>query len=216
MISIIDLYKSFGKQVVLNKVSMELLPGEIYGFVGRNGAGKTTFFNCIAGLEKFQGEIKYTKGLLKNVLGLLPTDPYFFPKITGLEYLEMMCISRDIDFKQKKDYLNVFELPLNKYISEYSTGMQKKIAILGVLMQQNEVFIFDEPFNGLDIQSNLTLSEIILQLKNQGKIILLSSHIFSTLEELCDEVFLLEKWKFLHFENKGDFEAIKNKMPECF
>jgi|SRR5690554_130554 len=192
MLEIINLNKKFGNQIVLNQVNIKLASGKVYGLIGRNGAGKTTLFNCISGIETFNGEVKYTNGKLKNNLSYLPTDLYYFNYITGIEYLEFLCKTRNksnIDFKKN----NIFDLPLDKYISEYSTGMKKKIALMGILLQQSHVIILDEPFNGVDLESNEIISNILLELKSLNKIVLLSSHIFSTLTNVCDEIFLLDQ-----------------------
>src|SRR5690554_7039071 len=86
MLEIINLNKKFGNQIVLNQVNIKLASGKVYGLIGRNGAGKTTLFNCISGIETFNGEVKYTNGKLKNNLSYLPTDLYYFNYITGIEY----------------------------------------------------------------------------------------------------------------------------------
>ena len=181
MIKIKELSKLFGNKEVLKNLSMEFSTGNVYGIVGENGAGKTTLFRCIAGLESYSGEIISDVMPLKNHLGLLLTEPFFFSMITGREYIRLLCNARgktnvDIDSK------NIFDLPLDQYASTYSTGMKKKLAITAILLQENEYFILDEPFNGVDIQSNIILTEIILKLKELHKIVIISSHIFSTLK----------------------------------
>ncbi len=192
MIVIKDLKKTFGKNVVLDHFSHSFAPGKVYGIVGENGAGKTTLFRCIAGFESFEGEVTSSQSPLKNYLGYLPTDPFFFAKITGREYLQLLCNARGVivsDFDDK----NFFELPLDQFASTYSTGMKKKLALTGILLQSNDYFILDEPFNGLDIQSNMMLTEVIHQLKAKQKTVLVSSHIFSTLADTCDEIIYLKK-----------------------
>ncbi len=213
MITIEHLSKSFGAKKVLNDINLSLEKGKVYGIVGENGAGKTTLFNCIAGLEKYKGTIKsdYTK--LKDQLGFLQTDPFFFSKITGQEYLQLLCNARQIkvkDFNEK----NIFDLPLNQYASTYSTGMKKKLALLGVLMQENDFFILDEPFNGVDIQSNIIITEIIHQLKSLNKTLIISSHIFSTLSDTCDEIYMLKKGIFVKKVHQSDFGKLEQEMKD--
>jgi ABC-2 type transport system ATP-binding protein len=192
---------------------MEFYKGNVYGIVGENGAGKTTLFRCIAGLESYSGEIISDVTPLKNHLGLLLTDPFFFTMITGKEYIRLLCNARgktnlDIDSK------NIFDLPLNQYASTYSTGMKKKLAITAILLQENEYFILDEPFNGVDIQSNIILTEIILKLKELNKIVIISSHIFSTLSETCDEIHLLRKGEQIKSVQKSGFKNLEQEMKE--
>lgn len=213
MIKMNDLSKVFGDKEVLKNVSMEFYKGNVYGIVGENGAGKTTLFRCIAGLENYSGEIISDVTPLKNHLGLLLTDPFFFTMITGKEYIRLLCNARgktnlDIDSK------NIFDLPLNQYASTYSTGMKKKLAITAILLQENEYFILDEPFNGVDIQSNIILTEIILKLKELNKIVIISSHIFSTLSETCDEIHLLRKGEQIKSVQKSGFKNLEQEMKE--
>jgi len=128
MISIQNLSKSYGSKIVLENINLKLEKGKVYGIVGENGAGKTTLFRCIAGLEKYNGAINCDYGKPKDFLGYLQTEPYFFSKITGSEYIQLLCNARNItptDLKEK----NIFDLPLHEYAAKYSTGMRKKTGI---------------------------------------------------------------------------------------
>lgn len=211
MIKISGLSKSFGKHEVLKDINLEFQTGKIYGLVGENGAGKTTLFRCIAGLESYQGTISADLKPLKNHLGFLFTEPYFFAKITGKEYIRLLCNARgikDLDIDTK----NIFDLPLDQYASTYSTGMKKKLALTAILLQGNQYYILDEPFNGVDIQSNIVLTEIILKLRELGKTVLVSSHIFSTLSDTCDEILLLKKGEKLKTVQQKDFHSLEKEM----
>jgi ABC-2 type transport system ATP-binding protein len=213
MIKISSLQKSFGGHQVLKNVNLEFSRAKVYGIVGENGAGKTTLFRCIADLEQYEGVIESDLQPLKNHLGLLLTDPFFFSKITGKEYIRLLCNARS---KQKIDIdaKNIFDLPLDQYASTYSTGMKKKLALTAILLQENDYFILDEPFNGVDIQSNIILSEIILKLRELNKIVLISSHIFSTLSDTCDEIHLLRKGEQTKSVQKNDFKALEEEMKK--
>jgi ABC-2 type transport system ATP-binding protein len=211
MIQIENLSKSYGKLNVLNSINLEFKNGNVYGIVGENGAGKTTLFRCIAGLEHYKGHINSTNKILKQHLGLLLTEPYFLEKLTGKEYIKLLTNARhkiveDIDAK------NIFDLPLNKYASTYSTGMKKKLALTAILLQENDYFILDEPFNGVDIQSNIIITEIIHQLKALNKIVIISSHIFSTLADTCDTIHLLKDGSITKTVVKADFNALEKEM----
>lgn len=211
MIKIDRLSKSYNGNEVLKNITLEFSQGNVYGIVGENGAGKTTLFRCITGLESHEGIIISHLTPFKNHLGILLTDPFFFSKITGKEYIRLLCNARgktNIDIESK----NIFDLPLNQYASTYSTGMKKKLAITAILLQENEYFIFDEPFNGLDIQSNIILTEIILKLKALNKIVLISSHIFSTLSDTCDEILLLRKGEPIRLVKKTEFNELEQEM----
>ena len=104
----------------------------------------------------------------------------------------MLCNARKTPINDIESR-NIFDLPLNQYATTYSTGMKKKLALTAILLQRNEYFILDEPFNGVDIESNMLLTEIIHTLKKLGKTVIISSHIFSTLSDTCDEINLLSE-----------------------
>jgi ABC-2 type transport system ATP-binding protein len=213
MITIRNLTKKYGTNEVLKNINIEFDKGKAYGIVGENGAGKTTLFRCIADLEKYEGEISSSMNPIKNHLGLLLTEPFFFQKITGKEYIQLLCNSRNIKIDDIEER-NIFNLPLNQYASTYSTGMKKKLAITAILLQGNNYFILDEPFNGVDIQSNLIITEIIHKLKALDKTIIISSHIFSTLSETCDEIHLLSNGTFIKSVQKSEFTSLELEMKQ--
>ncbi|MDR2927373.1 MAG: ABC transporter ATP-binding protein [Cytophagaceae bacterium] len=213
MITITNLSKSFGSKQILKNINICFERGTVYGIVGENGAGKTTLFRCIAGLENYDGQITSELNPLKNHLGLLFTEPFFFTKITGKEYIRLLCNARkkevpDIDNK------NIFDLPLNQYASTYSTGMKKKLTMTAILLQDNQCFILDEPFNGVDIHSNMIIVEIIRKLKDMGKTVIVSSHIFSTLSDTCNEIFLLSNGEIVRKAAREDFAALELEMKK--
>jgi len=214
MLSISNLSKSYGKKQILNGIELHFNPGEIHGIVGENGAGKTTLFKCIAGLESHEGNIQYTRIDVKNTIGFLETNPEFLSKITGKEYLQLLCNARNIK-NVNFEAQNIFELPLKQYAETYSTGMKKKLALTGVLLQKNDIFILDEPFNGVDIHSNLIIKELLQSLQEKGKIIVLSSHIFSTLQDTCDDLHYLKDGKIKKSVKKEDFSIIENLIKDA-
>lgn len=211
MIKIEKLSKFYGQKQVLNTIDLAFEKGKIYGIVGENGAGKTTLFRCISGLENYQGNITSSYKNLKDHLGLLLTEPFFFPKITGSEYIQLLANARQIKLTNMEDK-NIFDLPLNQYASTYSTGMKKKLALTAILLQENDIFILDEPFNGVDIQSNLIITEIIKQFKKLEKTVLISSHIFSTLAATCDEIFLMKNGEIIRKVKQADFSNLETEM----
>ncbi len=215
MIELTNISKSFGRHQVLHEITYTFESGKVYGIVGENGAGKTTLFRCIAGLETASGSIKSDLAPLKNNLGYLTSDQYLLSKLTGDESIYLLPDARGKQIKNLRER-NIFELPLKEYASDYSTGMKKKLALTATLLQDNNYYILDEPFNGIDLQSSIILTEIILRLKAMGKTILISSHIFSTLKDTCDEILVLENGRISKSVNKelfGDFEEeMKDKI----
>jgi ABC-2 type transport system ATP-binding protein len=211
MISIEALNKSYGNKQVLTNINVRFEEGKIYGIVGENGAGKTTLFRCIAGLEKYEGWIASDFDQLKNHLGLLSAEPFFFTKITGQEYIQLLCNARGVKPGNIAER-NIFDLPLSQYAATYSTGMKKKLALTAILLQENDYYILDEPFNGVDIQSNMIIAAIINQLKTLEKTVIISSHIFSTLHDTCDEIHLLKEGKFIRRVEKNEFNSLEEEM----
>ena len=213
MIRIRNLAKAYAQNQVLRGIDLTLQPGRVYGIVGVNGAGKTTLFRCLAGLTTYEGDVEASWQPLKNHLGFLPTQPLFLSRLTGWEYLKLLCVARGIateDFAAQ----NIFDLPLAQYAENYSTGMKKKLALWGTLLQQNEVFILDEPYNGVDIQSNILITEIIHRLRARNKIVLIASHIFSTLRDTCDEIHLLQAGQLIRSVGKDQFAELDAEMKQ--
>lgn len=201
MIHIENLLKSYGKNQVLRGIDLHLKKGTAYGFVGDNGSGKTTLFKCIAGIESHDGNIHSELSNIKDHLGYLQTTPIFLSRITGWEYLKLLCSSRQIS-EEKFEEHNIFDLPLREYAENYSTGMKKKLALTGLLLQKNELFILDEPFSGVDLHSNIKILKIIQDLKASGKTLLISSHILSTLTDSCDIIYELKDGLIREFETQ--------------
>jgi len=203
MLSTSSLAKCYGSYQVFTDINLSFKRGEIHGIVGANGAGKTTLFKCICGLESFDGKIMYDRGILKNETGYLPAEPYFFANMTGYEYLQLLCNARNREVSDLNAF-NLFSLPLSKYAETYSTGMQKQLAITGILLQKNEIFVLDEPFNGVDIASSRVIKEILGRLKQSNKIVIMSSHILSSLQESCDYLHYLKDGKIVKTVSKGE------------
>ena len=193
MLEIRNLRKAYGRHVVLQDVSLALRPGTIHGLVGANGAGKTTLLNCLYGLETgYSGQINGpNSGLVRDVTGLLPYEPYFYPRLTGREYLEFCLQARGRAVPDFAPWNQLLELPLDQYADEYSAGMRKKLALLALLVQGFDYLILDEPFNGLDLEANLLLKEILKRLRDRGTGILLTSHVLGVLTETADKISVL-------------------------
>lgn len=212
MIKITNLIKSFGKNIILKNIETNFKDNHIYGIVGYNGAGKSTLFNCISGLIPFRGKVNIDENLR---IGYLPTDIYMYPKITGLEYIEFCLSARKIkiDKKHLDNWNKIIDLPLDKYAQNYSTGMKKKLALLALILQHNDIIILDEPFNGLDLSSNLILTDIILALRKTDKTVIVSSHLLQPLKELCDTIDVLDKGNLKRYSKK-EFHEIDRYLKQ--
>jgi ABC-2 type transport system ATP-binding protein len=191
LIYIKELSKSYGKTRVLDKLSVSYESGKIYGLVGENGAGKTTLFNCIMGVTDYDGEIRKSS---RMAVGYMPAENFFYSLITGKEYLEF-CIKakgKKMDAEAIDSLNKIFQLPMERFALDYSTGMKKKLALMALLLQENDLYILDEPFNGVDLYGCIQLKRIIRELKDKGKTVIISSHLINTLHELCDEIDFLD------------------------
>lgn len=211
MISIEKLNLSYGKtKRVIDSLDLVISENTINGVVGLNGSGKTTLLNAIYGLKSVEsGTIKWQgEKITKKVISYLVTEPFFYSNITGNEYLSLF---KNSSFDTNK-WNELFHLPLNQIIDEYSTGMKKKLAILSVLKQDKPIVILDEPFNGLDIETCRIIRTILLGLKEKGKTIIITSHIIETLTNLCDYIHFLEGGKILFSKEKNEFEEFEKEL----
>lgn len=205
MFKIRDLSVTYGESTVFCNVSIDLEIGKINGFVGSNGSGKTTFFNVLYRIiknfgGKYTGQIELNGEILKrSSIAYFMQENYFYPNITGREYLSIISSSDNNKFVLELN--NVFELPLDQFIETYSTGMKKKLAILGVLKLDRNVYIFDEPYSGLDMEGVYILDRFIHRLSIKGKTILLSSHILDVLRNRCDNFYFIHSGSIHHFKD---------------
>jgi ABC-2 type transport system ATP-binding protein len=212
MINIQNLTFSFSDHKVLNDITIDFQSNQVYGIVGLNGAGKTTFFNVLSTTLKAQtGTIKRNgKPVTNKEIAYLETVNYFYSRITGNEYLKI--------FKQSNPGFNLIslqefmKLPLDDLIETYSTGMKKKLALLGVLKQDKQLFLLDEPFNDLDLETNKILELIITTLKEKGKTVFVSSHIIDPLLKVCDQIHYLDNGKFAKSFDKDNFHHIEDEL----
>jgi ABC-2 type transport system ATP-binding protein len=221
MITIENLTVSYKKGIsVIDSLNLVLSEGTINGIVGLNGAGKTTLLNSIYGLKRMDsGTIKIDdRKLSKKEVSFLETENFFYSNITGSEYLGLFTNTRFDD----NSWNALFGLPLGSIIDNYSSGMKKKLAIMGILKQDKPIMILDEPFNGLDIETCRIIRQLLLKLKERKKTIIITSHIIETLTNLCDFIHYLEHGKIRDSRDKSGFsefardifESIENKNAE--
>lgn len=196
------IYKSFGKETVLQDVSLTVKRGEIAGLVGNNGSGKTVLMKCICGFMKPErGEITVCgKRIGKDCdfptnLGLIIETPGFLPSMSGYRNLRTLAALRGVIGKAEiLDTLKRVGLydARHKSVSKYSLGMRQRLGIAQAIMENPDVLILDEPFNALDAATTAQMRELLLHLKAQGKTILLASHNAEDIRTLCDHVYEME------------------------
>jgi len=191
--------KSFKKQVVLNDISVRFNPGKIYGIIGRNGSGKTVLLKCICGLlYPDTGTITVMGNVVgKDVdypdnIGFIIENPGFLPRLSGYKNLKYLAsIRRRATESDIRKYIELVGLePDNrKPVGNYSLGMRQRLGIAQALMEDPDILILDEPMNGLDDKGVNEIRQVLLKIKEQGKLVIIASHIKEDIEVLCDEVY---------------------------
>ncbi|MEM1320934.1 MAG: ATP-binding cassette domain-containing protein [Bacteroidota bacterium] len=214
MLRIENLLVAYGDNIVLKNLRIQFAEGEIHGVLGMNGTGKTTFFNTLYGfVPSQQGQCLYQDQPVQNrSIAYLETHNYFYPYMNGREYLRLLSLSNP-DFAIDEWNL-IFDLPLEVLVENYSTGMKKKLAFLGMLALDRPILILDEPFNGVDIESNEKIYQILKRIKGQGKIILLSSHIISSLTGICDRISYLSGGHFARTYLREEYAELELLIKE--
>lgn len=194
-----ELSKKFKKVTILENINMKFESGKMYGIVGRNGSGKSVFLKILCSFYKpTTGEILFDNVNYNSNNNFPPSvralieNPTFFPDLTGLENLKLLSSIQnkigDEEIIKTLDQVNLLSEKDKKY-SEYSLGMKQKLGIAQVLMENPDVMIFDELFNGIEEKTVEKIRNILLELKNQNKIIIVTSHIKEDIDVLSDEVY---------------------------
>lgn len=209
-----NLHFAYGQQEVLKGINLQMDTGEIHGILGMNGAGKTTLFNNLyRRLRPEAGEILWGDQAIRTEdIAYLETQSYFYPYLKGKEYLQLIAQGQlrfDIEAWNK-----IFELPLNQLIDGYSTGMKKKLSFLGILALDRPILLLDEPFNGVDIESNEKIFQILLRLRDNGKLVILSSHIIQSLTGIADQIHYLKAGEIKKTYHSKDFSLLESQLKE--
>lgn len=199
MLKIMDLSKKFKKRMVLDHINLELAFGNIYGFIGANGSGKSVFFKTICGFLKADGGTVALndKVIGKDIdflpeLGVLIEKPGFIENYTQFENLKYLAqINNTIHDEDIKAALEMVGLDPDNHekVKNFSLGMRQRLGIAQAIMEDQKIIILDEPFNGLDKQGAAQIKQLLLGLKSPDRLILLTSHIAGDIEELSDDIF---------------------------
>lgn len=194
--------KKFGKFQALKDISFEIYPGEVFGFIGPNGAGKSTTIRILLGnLKSSSGQAKiFGKDVFKDAVSIhkhiayVPGDVYLWPNLSGGEIIDLLLKLSNSHHSQKTDDLiKKFQLDPTKKARTYSKGNRQKIALIAAFSLDADLYIFDEPTSGLDPLNEEYFQQSVENLKQQGKAILLSSHILSEVEKMCDRIGIIRK-----------------------
>ena len=206
MLRIENLTKRYGEKTAVNNLSLHIAPGEIYGFIGHNGAGKTSTLKCIVGIQDFdEGEIYINSKSIKNqpieckkLFAYIPDNPDIYDFMTGVQYLNFVADIFEVSQQERseliKKYADMFEISgsLNDAINSYSHGMKQKLVIISALIHSPKLIIMDEPFVGLDPKASHILKGIMRQICDDGGAIFFSTHVLEVAEKLCDRVAIIK------------------------
>ena len=201
-----DLTKKFGKFTALNGVNIEVNKGEVFGFIGPNGAGKSTTIRVLLGILKAtDGEAKiFGKDAWKDAVEIhkriayVPGDVNLWPNLTGGEVIDLFVELRGTNNKSRREELiKKFDLDPSKKCGTYSKGNRQKVALIAAFSSDADLYILDEPTSGLDPLMERVFQECVMEAKNEGKSILLSSHILSEVERLCDKVGIIRQGQII-------------------
>jgi ABC-2 type transport system ATP-binding protein len=211
MLELHNVHKHYSSIPAVEAVSFTARAGEITGYLGANGSGKSTTMKMITGLiEPSSGKILFEGRPIRDNLmafrqrmGYVPEEPHLYTHLSGMEYLVMVAQLRNMDSKSASErihgLLRLFGLHGDRdvSISAYSKGMRQKILLSAALMHNPDLILLDEPFSGLDVGSSLILRSLIEELAARGKVVLFSSHELETVERICSHIVILHRGKIV-------------------
>ena len=229
MLRIEHLTKIYGEKKAVDDLSLHILPGEIFGFIGHNGAGKSTTIKSTVGILKFDEgtiticgkNIKDYPVACKKDLAYIPDNPDLYEFMSGIKYLnfiaDIFAIPADVRQKKIRKYADLFELTqdLGQPVSAYSHGMKQKLAVISAWLHDPKLIVMDEPFVGLDPKASHLLKEMMREHCNKGGAIFFSTHVLEVAEKLCDKVAIIKQGKLV---KEGTMEEVKgdDSLEEVF
>ncbi len=223
------LKKFYGAQAAVNGVDLEVPRGSFFGFLGPNGAGKSTTIRILTGLIPADSGYIEILGMrpseseleIKRRIGLVPDESLLFDRLTGAEFLEfvgrMYGLERAIAVDRARDLLVLLELANDrKIIGEYSKGMRKRVAMAASLIHHPELFLMDEPFEGVDAVGARLMKDILLDQVRRGATVFLTSHVLEVVERLCDHIAIIHKGAIVTAGPLEQLRAGGESLEEAF
>lgn len=207
VLAVKDVVKTFGAKRAVDGVSLDVMPGDIFGFVGHNGAGKTTLIRSIVGVTGFdEGDIRIAGQSVKSdaiackrMCAYVPDNPDIYEFLTGIQYLnyisdifEVPAIVRKQRIKAHADRLSLTS-ELGNLVSSYSHGMRQKLVLIGALVHEPTLLVLDEPFVGLDPEASFHAKGMLRELADHGSAVFFSSHVLEVVEKLCNKVAIIKQ-----------------------
>jgi len=229
-LSVHNLRKVYGTKAAVDGLDLDVPQGCFFGFLGPNGAGKTTTIRMLMGLAPpTSGSIELL-GLpmpdheleVKRKIGLVPDESLLFDHLTGLEFTEfvgrMYGLERPIARDRARELLELFELDgePRKLIGDYSKGMRKRVAMAAALIHRPELFLLDEPFEGVDAVGARLMKEILLEQVRHGATVFLTSHVLEVVERLCDRVAIIHEGKLVLAGTMADLRHGSETLEDVF
>ncbi len=229
-IEVENLRKVYGSKAAVDGLSLTVPCGSFFGFLGPNGAGKSTTIRMLTGLiPPTSGSIKLL-GMplagqeleIKRHIGLVPDESLLFDRLTGGEFLEfvgrMYGLARPVARERGRELLQLFQLAEQprKLIAEYSKGMRKRIAMAASLIHRPQLFLMDEPFEGVDAVGARLMKDILLDQVRQGATIFLTSHVLEVVERLCDRVAIIHQGRIVREGAMQDLRTGSETLEDVF
>lgn len=218
-----NIWKKIGHKTIVNDLSLKLYEGDILGFIGTNGAGKTTTIKLLLGLQSLNGGKVLINGfdLRKNFIsaisnvGAIVENPDLYMYMTGYDNLKIPATIYNIDNKRIEEVVKLvgLENKINEKVKKYSLGMRQRLGIAQAILHKPKVLILDEPMNGLDPIGIKELKDLLLDLAQKEKIaILISSHILSELENICNRICIISNGRIIKDETTKDIKKITDNI----
>lgn len=218
MLKIKNLKKAYGNHEVIKGIDLEVKPGEIIGFIGMNGSGKTTTIKAIVGIHSFDGEIYINGKSIKDDeinakmdMAYVADNPDIYDTLKAIDYLNLMGDIYEVPLDVRKEEIEGLTKDLDIYnnlndeIRSFSHGMKQKLVLTAAFMHHPKLLVLDEPFVGLDPKASYLLKEKMRKLCDEGSAVFFSTHVLEVAEKLCDRIIILKDGKIFY---DGSFETI--------
>ncbi|EOH75413.1 MULTISPECIES: ABC transporter ATP-binding protein [Enterococcus] len=222
MIELTGITKVYGEKKALDNLSLTIKEGEIFGFLGHNGAGKsTTIKSLVSIIEPTSGEIlfdgknlKADRLAIKKKIAYVPDSPDMFLQLTANEYWDLISAAYELKGQdhRRQELIELFDLigHEDETLESFSHGMRQKTIIIGALLPDPDIWILDEPLQGLDPQAAFDLKEMIKRHAEKGKTVIFSTHVLDTAQQLCDELAILKKGELIY---NGSVDSLLQDYP---
>ena len=225
-----ELRKVYGAKAAVDGLSLTVPRGCFFGFLGPNGAGKTTTIRMLMGLAPpTAGEIEILgmpvpgkQAEVKQRIGLVPDESLLFDHLTGQEYIEfvgrMYTLERHVARERSRELMELFELDWKdrKLIAEYSKGMRKRVAMAAALIHRPELYLMDEPFEGVDAVGARLMKDLLLDQVKHGHTVFLTSHVLEVVERLCDRVAIINQGRLMVHETMANLRSGAETLEDIF